>query len=228
MARPASDATASQPPKEPARFQPLPSITPVRAKAADHQHREGHRFEADRQHQGNEDAAERGGHGVLLPHRSGKAGKGKRDLYVVVIDAARLKLDLRRQRHGGKGDGDEGRPLAAELSRDEGDRRHRGQKPQQRPDETHEPFRPRRPGKRPRCQVKPGKAGVDQPRPVRDIPLRRLQAGDAHVVPAMAGKEGARLDETHGIVAVAETDIEARRAGPHLEGDDGQPGQDDP
>ena len=48
----------------------------------------------------------------------------------------------------------------------------------------------------------PGKAGIDQARPMGVVAGRRVEADLVQIEPAAAGEEVAHLDEPHGVVAV--------------------------
>jgi hypothetical protein len=162
-------------------------------------------FEAYRHGGAGEHARPRGGKARPVgPRDRGHQQHRKRDLNIMVVDAAGNELRVGRQAQHRAKQRDRRRGASGNTPGEKHGTRHGRNEPQHRPDGPHQAFGGRVVGEAVEYQEKSGKAGIDQARPVRVIAGGRTETRFVQVEPAVAGQELAHLHEPHGVIRVVE------------------------
>ncbi len=188
------------------------------------QHDIGQPFEADRHREAGQDAGRgRGPALAVAPRHRRDQQHGDGDLDVVMVDPPGNEMLEGRQPHRGEHQRNRRRVPSGDPP---GDRRRAGHgrhQPQHRPHRAHQALGEGGIGELPEQPQHSRQPGVDQPRPMGIVAVRRPEPRFMQVEPAMAVDETPHLDEAHGVVHVGQGQCRVRPVIRQELQDDNQP-----
>ena len=121
-----------------------------------------------------------------------------------MIDPPRHELNVGDRHEDGEEEAGDHANIVRQ-SPDQGEKRRViGDMHQERKDEPRQDFRLLTSGEKREEQHQPGQGRVDDPRPVRQHAIGRIETMGDEIVPALAGEEVAHLHQAHRIVGVVE------------------------